>query len=219
MFVLPSYHIHLSQLILPETTTPEQLSAVDDTDARLGRIEIVTIRGRMAKPGMSLVQGTSANVPVATFEKQDSFDVAAPAAESASGEVVQVAFGIVHLFRTVEDVELRTQGDEAGTAASPSKQASAAAAHPDTEEDEDSVGTILGMLALPSRMSPSELMEFIEPAAEAISYVRIVRELEEDRSLALLKFRESLDAEEFFKMYNRQPYSAVDVRMSQAMPC
>lgn len=41
--------------------------------------------------------------------------------------------------------------------------------------DDDSDGIMLGVLAVPSWMTPSDFLEFVAPAVEGISHLRIIR--------------------------------------------
>ena len=70
--------------------------------------------------------------------------------------------------------------------------------------------SVVGVLAVPSSMSPSEFLEFIRPALDAISHLRIIRDSQPNRSIILIKFRDGRDAIEFREMYDGQPFSSID---------
>ncbi|WFD30242.1 RING-type E3 ubiquitin transferase [Malassezia sp. CBS 17886] len=205
----PSYHVHITQYAggegagagAPSARTERDaprgaagaggVSRTDAPspalDARLGRINLHAVAPRHA------VAQRPRTIGLGAFEPIDSFpvDTAAPAED---GDVVRVAFGIVHLFRTPDEA--------------PTDARSAAA---DAPPDDESVGTVLGMLTVPMHMSIAALMDFIDPATDAIQHVRLLSHADLDRRLVLLKFRESVDAEDFFKMFHGQPFSAADL--------
>ncbi|ESK97762.1 brca1-associated protein [Moniliophthora roreri MCA 2997] len=71
-------------------------------------------------------------------------------------------------------------------------------------------GTILGVLAVPSWMTPSDFLTFAAPAAEGISHLRIIKDSVPNRSMALIKFPKSEDAAEFAEAYNGKPFNSME---------
>ncbi|KAJ3847101.1 hypothetical protein EV368DRAFT_51771 [Lentinula lateritia] len=69
---------------------------------------------------------------------------------------------------------------------------------------------ILGILAVPSWMAPSDLLTFVAPAAETISHLRILRDCVPNRSIALIKFPKPGDASEFIEAYNGKPFNSME---------
>jgi BRCA1-associated protein len=131
---------------------------------------------------------SAANVtPIARFIKESSFNVDENAEGSTRTGPLEVSFGIVHLFR--DDAALQD------SAKAKTKTAL-----------EDDTGTILAILGVPSYIGPADFLKFIEPATDALSQVRMIREERAQRCMVLLKFREPSSAEEFHKMYADQPF-------------
>ncbi|WFC94410.1 RING-type E3 ubiquitin transferase [Malassezia brasiliensis] len=117
----------------------------------------------------------SGNETYGRFQEVDTFEVEPARDEWSDSEVqhdVRVAFGIVHLFRLLGD-----DFDDEVVSGQP--------AEPPEETEEDPIGTILGMVSVPSHV------DF-------------------ENNLVLLKFRDTVDAEEFYKMYNGRPFQALD---------
>lgn len=143
------------------------------------------------------------------FQEVDSFEVEPVPDEERSSDVqhdIRIGFGIVHLFRVLSD----DVTDEA---------VQAEQAEPAGDNEEDPIGTILCMLSVPSSITVSSLLDFIEPALQAIQNIRIVRyvsnsyrHVDQENNMVLFKFRDTVDAEEFYKMYNGRPFQALDVR-------
>lgn len=141
-------------------------------------------------PPSSTATAANAN-PIARFIKESSFSIEGDAASGSRSSNLEVSFGIVHLFR--DDAALR--------------ESSAAKTKTTLEDD---TGTILAILGVPSHIGPADFLQYIEPAANAISQVRMIREERAHRSMVLLKFREAANAEEFHKMYADQPFDSLD---------
>ena len=159
------------------------------------------------------------STPVARFQKLDSFKVddanpnpnPNPNPNRASkGErfhgmhlgVAQVSFGIVHLYRDNQEA----------TAASPSTDQPAPASAQPVENllSDADFGSTLAVLAVPSFMTASDFLSFVEPAAEAICHLRMIRDIQPNRCMVLIQFRDSSDAEDFHKLYHGQPFNAMD---------
>ncbi|KAH9066668.1 hypothetical protein EDB87DRAFT_1671970 [Lactarius vividus] len=100
--------------------------------------------------------------------------------------------GVVHVFRDAERQKLAEA--EEGTST------------PDASrimlENADSDGYMVGVLAVPSWMTPSDFLAFVAPAQEDMSHLRMVRDTAPNRSIALIKFRKPESALEFAEAYN-----------------
>ncbi|KAE8260713.1 hypothetical protein A4X13_0g184 [Tilletia indica] len=159
------------------------------------------------------------------------------AAESAQASAssysigrTHVSFGIVHLFRDQSEADQAASTEQdskfpalstnsqppASTIATSSKthiSSSSSSSPPagavQVTTDEEA-GSILGILAVPTYMTAADFLAFIEPAADAISHIRMIRELQTEKCMVLIKFRDPFDAEEFHKMYNGQPFNAIN---------
>ncbi|KAF9480521.1 zf-UBP-domain-containing protein [Pholiota conissans] len=76
--------------------------------------------------------------------------------------------------------------------------------------DEDSDGIMLGVLAVPSWMTPSDFLDFVAPAVDGISHLRIIRDFAPNRSIVILKFMNPADASEFIEAYNGKPFNSME---------
>ncbi|TKY89643.1 hypothetical protein EX895_001428 [Sporisorium graminicola] len=158
-------------------------------------------------------------LPVATFHKTDSFEGDASGSRDADQQnlascnekfqgmtigATEVAFGIVHLFRDKQDA--------AASAARTTGPAGATSIHPDLQNQipEQDLGAVVAVLAVPSHLTASHFLSYIEPAVEAITHLRMVRDMHPNRCMVLIRFRDAKDAEDFHKMYNGQPFNAMD---------
>ncbi|THU91521.1 BRCA1-associated protein [Dendrothele bispora CBS 962.96] len=70
-------------------------------------------------------------------------------------------------------------------------------------------GVVLGVLAVPSWMTPSDFLAFVAPAAENISHLRMIRDSIPNRSVVLIKFSKSEDTDEFIEAYNGKPFNSM----------
>ncbi|CAD6888239.1 unnamed protein product [Tilletia controversa] len=151
-----------------------------------------------------------------------------------------VSFGIVHLFRDQSEADQASslQHDSQFPALAASSPASSSAVATSSKTlisstqsssssavtttttmppagavqvtTDEEAGSILGILAVPGYMTAADFLAFIEPAADAISHIRMIRELQTEKCMVLIKFRDPSDAEEFHKMYNGQPFNAIN---------
>lgn len=96
-------------------------------------------------------------------------------------------------------------------------------------ENADSDGYMVGVLAVPSWMTPSDFLAFVAPAQEDMSHLRIVRwvscgmqhrayikyvlrrDTAPNRSIALIKFRKPESALEFAEAYDGKPFNSMNV--------
>ncbi|SJX64246.1 uncharacterized protein SRS1_14895 [Sporisorium reilianum f. sp. reilianum] len=157
-------------------------------------------------------------LPVASFEKTDSFEGDASSSKDADQQrlasctekfqgmtigATEVAFGIVHLFRDKQD---------AASSARPAASAAATSSQSELENQipEQDVGAVVAVLAVPSHLTASHFLSYIEPAVEAITHLRMVRDMHPNRCMVLIRFRDAKDAEDFHKMFNGQPFNAMD---------
>lgn len=106
------------------------------------------------------------------------------------------------------------------------------ASSPSTREVDLDDGVTLGVLAVPSWMTPSDFLAFVAPAAEGMAHLRLVRSVVlpvsrfwlivtsqnilcrdsmPNRSMALIRFRRSEEAKEFVEAYNGKPFNSMDV--------
>ncbi|CAK5267791.1 unnamed protein product [Mycena citricolor] len=71
-------------------------------------------------------------------------------------------------------------------------------------------GTMLGVLAVPSWMAPSDFLAFVGPVSEGITHLRIIRDSAPNRSIVVIKFRTAEAASEFAEAYNGKPFNSME---------
>ncbi|KAJ7173770.1 hypothetical protein C8R46DRAFT_122527 [Mycena filopes] len=71
-------------------------------------------------------------------------------------------------------------------------------------------GVMLGVLAVPSWMAPSDFLAFVAPAAEGITHLRIIRDSVPNRSIVVIKFSDRDHASEFAEAYNGKPFNSME---------
>ncbi|KAG5342452.1 hypothetical protein C0989_001516 [Termitomyces sp. Mn162] len=116
-----------------------------------------------------------------------------PHTRSKSG-TTNLPEGIVHVFR------------EAATTDAPQEPVPP----PPSPATEDSDGVILGVLAVPAYMTPSDFLTFVAPAVEGMAHLRLIRDSVPNRSIAVIKFFNPADAAEFVEAYNGKPFNSMD---------
>lgn len=164
------------------------------------------------------------SLPVARFDKTDSFegDASSPkdaerrlasCTEMFEGMIIgatEVAFGIVHLFRDKQEATSSTTAQQASRGTSSSHAAASSSSSLENQIPEEDVGAVVAVLAVPSHLTASHFLSYIEPAVEAITHLRMVRDMHPNRCMVLIRFRDAKDAEDFHKMFNGQPFNAMD---------
>ena len=102
--------------------------------------------------------------PVARFFQTSSFNAEEerPRQEgSFEAGSTDVAFGVVHLFRDRTEASAQlTKVSDNGT---------------NGEGGDSQLGTVLAVLAVPSTMTASDFLSFVEPAVDVISHMRMIR--------------------------------------------
>ncbi|KAK9473969.1 BRCA1-associated protein 2-domain-containing protein [Dipodascopsis tothii] len=101
--------------------------------------------------------------------------------------------GIIHVFR-----------DEA-SAETAEREAAA-------EERKTEAGSkVLAILAVPSYMTVSDLLGFVgKLGRDTVSHLRMLRSTAANRYMVLLKFRETRDADAFYRDYNGKEFNSMD---------
>ncbi|KIY62383.1 BRCA1-associated protein [Cylindrobasidium torrendii FP15055 ss-10] len=74
----------------------------------------------------------------------------------------------------------------------------------------DAGGVMLGVLAVPAYMNPSDFLTFVAPAADSISHLRMIRDSMPNRSLIVINFTNTEDAAAFIEEYNGKPFNSVE---------
>ncbi|KAL0580611.1 hypothetical protein V5O48_001436 [Marasmius crinis-equi] len=118
--------------------------------------------------------------------------------ETASGSL-NLAEGVVHVYR-----EAQKKSTDENDAQQPNFATSSSVSGRDKD------GVILGVLAVPSWMTPSDFLTFVAPAAGGISHLRLIRDSVPNRSIALISFPKPEDAIEFTEAYNGKPFNSIE---------
>lgn len=102
----------------------------------------------------------------------------------------EVGWGVVHLYRDGQE----TPG-----------------LYDDEDFDEEDC-TTLCILAVPSYMTPSDLLGFVgEQTREHVSHFRLIRTARANKYMVLMKFREAKKAREWRKEWNGKPFNSMEV--------
>ena len=106
-------------------------------------------------------------------------------------------------------------------------------------ENADSDGYMVGVLAVPSWMTPSDFLAFVAPAQEGMAHLRMIRyvfvcsgylrfiyetrplhrDTAPNRSIALIKFRNVECALEFAEAYNGKAFNSMNVSPFLLVAC
>jgi len=69
---------------------------------------------------------------------------------------------------------------------------------------------MVGVLAVPSWMTPSDFLAFVAPAEDGMAHLRMIRDTAPNRSIALIKFRNAEGAFEFAEAYNGKAFNSMN---------
>ncbi|RAK82665.1 putative RING and UBP finger domain protein [Aspergillus fijiensis CBS 313.89] len=136
-----------------------------------------------------------------------------PLDQSASESV----WGIVHLYRDVHETPYLIEDDypaelkgSAAAARQPFDEGSSSrTSRQETMPDEDC--TTLCILAVPSYMSPSDLLGFVgETTMNDVSHFRMIRTARANRYMVLMKFRSGKKAKEWQKDWNGKVFNSME---------
>ena len=104
-------------------------------------------------------------------------------------------------------------------------------------ENADTDGYMVGVLAVPSWMTPSDFLAFVAPAEDGMAHIRMIRyvscsifsihptncalyrDTAPNRSIALIKFRKAENALEFAEAYNGKKFNSMTVSTSLRSGC
>lgn len=62
-------------------------------------------------------------------------------------------------------------------------------------------------------MAPSDFLAFVAPAAESMKHLRLIRDAQPNRTLAVVQFRSADAATEFLEEFNGRQFNAVEVSL------
>ncbi|KII85840.1 hypothetical protein PLICRDRAFT_44258 [Plicaturopsis crispa FD-325 SS-3] len=105
--------------------------------------------------------------------------------------------GTVHIFRDSNKKSSASGEIEAAASSSPLPM-------------DDAGGVTLGVLAVPSWMTPSDFLTFVAPAADGMSHLRMIRDSAPNRSMVIIQFPKAEDAAEFTEAYNGKPFNSME---------
>ncbi|KAK0202799.1 hypothetical protein DFS33DRAFT_1262025 [Desarmillaria ectypa] len=183
--ILLSFFNHLPSHKPISTTRRNATSNPWNKDYRFGPIRL-DWSDRMSLSTSNAVGKEKANShepAVATFVQNNT--------QLATGST-NLSEGVVHVFR-----ESANQPDTQDTFTF-------------TRTNADTDGIMLGVLAVPSWMTPSDFLAFVAPAAESISHLRMIRDSAPNRSIVVIKFPKLEDATEFIEAYNGKPFNSME---------
>ena len=127
----------------------------------------------------------------------------------------ELGWGVVHLYRDAAE----TPGlyDDVGNCPSNGVSDASASRHGIGEElkrvDDDDC-TTLCILAVPSYLTPSDLLGFVgEKTREIVSHFRMVRTGATNRYMVLMKFRSPKKAKQWRKEWNGKLFNSMEVRI------
>lgn len=127
---------------------------------------------------------------------------------ASNPKTTEFGYGVVHLYRDAEPAT----GMPDGTLSTLHSQGSTGN---DIDEDSafvDKDCTTLCILAVPSYMSPSDLLGWLgEDTRENVSHLRLVRTSRSNRYMALMKFREAAAARQWQKDWNGKLFDSMEV--------
>lgn len=203
----------ISRSIALRYSRNEQSETFVALDPRLGRISVQSfpescavgmkasrpesVPSASASPSVKNFLSSSASPWRSRFTKSSSFIVDDNEGELHGGQPTEVVFGIVHLFREPHAMVCSSGTQEGSTDEEPQTVPLVAL--------EDDSASILAILGLPSQMTAADFLGWIEPALESIEKIRMIREENSaNRLTVLMRFRDPVDAEEFYKQYAGQ---------------
>ncbi|KAI0060982.1 BRAP2-domain-containing protein [Artomyces pyxidatus] len=108
--------------------------------------------------------------------------------------------GVVHVFRDSDRQKL----------ADPNAPSTFVDADRTVIDNAESDGFMVGVLAVPSWMTPSDFLAFVAPAQEGMAHLRMIRDSVPNRSMVLIQFRKEEDALEFAEAYNGKNFNSME---------
>ncbi|EMD41048.1 hypothetical protein CERSUDRAFT_121627 [Gelatoporia subvermispora B] len=143
---------------------------------------------------------------VATFVSQ-------PVPTSKSGST-NLPKGVVRIFRdypsSAEQEPSSSSTPNSGEAENAINSASATDGPQPVDSDLDISSVTLGVLAVPSWMTPADFLAFVAPASEGIAHLRMIRDFAPNRSIVVLHFRTPAEATEFAEAYNGKQFNSME---------
>ena len=204
---------HLPSPIDPEGYQPLRFGETDVNNSRGvpplppttdWRFERVCIQGidmeennSQGRPrGKSMTQGTHAGTSSSGPATRGRFIPSDP-------KNTDVGWGIIHLYRDAKE----SPGLYNDTASSAESDGEAVEARSFNKDD----CTTLCILAVPSYMTPSDLLGFVgEQTREDVSHFRLIRTGRANKYMVLMKFREAQKAKTWLNNWNGRPFNSME---------
>jgi len=122
----------------------------------------------------------------------------------SSATNTELGWGIVHLYRDAEETPGLYEDDNSTALVQKSKSMG-------PEFDVESCSTLC-ILAVPSYMSPSDLLGYVgEQTREDVSHFRLIRTGRANKYMVLMKFRDANKAKAWQKEWNGKPFNTMEV--------
>ncbi|KAF2642598.1 RING-10 protein [Massarina eburnea CBS 473.64] len=180
---------HDSPVPIVKPTTRPSIQSAAHKDWRFGVISILSIDMSTAEEDAGRPRAKSLKHPatstggLATKGKFIPSDL----------KDTEVGWGVMHLYRDGQETPGLYDGEGAGT-----------------EFDEQNC-TTLCILAVPSYMTPSDLLGFVgEQTREDVSHFRLIRTARANKYTVLMKFREAKKAREWRKEWNGKSFNSME---------
>jgi BRCA1-associated protein len=117
-----------------------------------------------------------------------------------------VGYGIVHLYRDIKETAGLYEDDVVASKIPESPQADR------TNKFDADQCTTLCILAVPSYMTPSDLLGYVgEKTREEVSHFRLIRTGRTNKYMVLMKFRDAKKAKEWQKAWDGKPFNSMEV--------
>ncbi|KAI0077709.1 zf-UBP-domain-containing protein [Panus rudis PR-1116 ss-1] len=120
--------------------------------------------------------------------------------------------GIVHIYREAPN----SYAQAASASAKPTPSTTAPIPIPNKNDSSSaeaatkSEGVLMGVLAVPSWMTPSDFLTFVAPAADGMAHLRMIRDSAPNRSIVVISFRNEAEAAEFAEAYNGKQFNSME---------
>ncbi|KAH9940940.1 zf-UBP-domain-containing protein [Epithele typhae] len=187
--------------------TDRSLDARPRKDYRLGPIRVDWVDfSDMDAPGASLPKPSLGKEREGSTQRKGELASATFVRHSKSGST-DLPEGIVHIFRDYpgpsETNGMSYASAVANTSAQPPGQS-------DSRNHAESDDVTLAVLAVPSWLAPSDFLAFVAPAADGLLHLRMIRDTAPNRSIVVMKFRDTSHVAEFIEAYNGKPFNSME---------
>lgn len=117
------------------------------------------------------------------LDRRNRFLYSPPISFSTGNHFVEVTKGLLHLYKE----NLRT-----------------------TLAEEAERSEMLAILAVPAAMTTHDLLQFMAPVYDDIEHMRIIRENKPNQYMVLIKFKNQLTADTFYKNFNGERFNSIE---------